>query len=766
MISARKTHPVVLAALGYIALTLAYTWPLPRHLFDGVAHDLGDPVLNAWILWWSTKAVPLTAAWWNAPIFYPAPGTLAFSEHLVGLAPLTAPLIALSGSPLFGYNVALLASYVLCALSAYFLAFTLTRSHDASFVAGLAFAFAPYRLAQLPHIQVMTSFWTPLCLAALHRYDEEATSNAFAPGSFSGGGWAIAAAASWYMQAMSNGYFFFFLSLLIALWLAWFVPGRWPMKRLAGLAAAFLGAMLLFVPVLLGYSRILTGVYGFRRGYEAVAMYSADVASLLQASDDLLVWGWVHAVHKPESDLFPGVTVAALAVFAALAAKPFMQVARGPSARQWLRRSLGLLAAILLVAGLLPFLVGRAVLTIGGIRLVSVGRADTPLLLAVIASIAWLATMPAIAGAFRRRSALLFYGFAALATWVLALGPDPQFFGRTGLRHAPYTWLMQLPGVDGLRVPARFWTMSLVCLTVLAAHAIRHVPARRRKILVAIAAAGVLLDGWPKTFPVQAAPERRPTPTGVTLRLDLPMNDDRDVDALYQQTFDGIPTYNGYSGYAPPHQYAMRVLLDAADPRILHAMASRGPLGVVIDRASDTGGRMNALVAGYPEAAQQGDRPGWTSFRLPAGAPGDLLPDERGDVIPIKSLDAFPSAPHTPRAQDGDYHTRWSGGVQNTAADFTIEVERGHVGQVVTDLGEFSTDFPVKLRIEVSPDGTQWDTAFLGDTALHAYYAALRHPKAVPLVFPIERDNVRFIRLRQLGWGTHDWSIAEIRVRR
>jgi hypothetical protein len=334
------------------------------------------------------------------------------------------------------------------------------------------------------------------------------------------------------------------------------------------------------------------------------------------------------------------------------------------------------------------------------------------------------------------------------------------------LSHAPYGWLMSLPGFDGLRVPARFWTMSLVCLAMLAAYAVRHVSAQRGRIIVVIAAAGVVLDGWPKTFLVQAAPERRPTPVGAALRLDLPMNDDRDVDALYQQTFDGIPSFNGYSGYAPPHQYAMRTLLDAGDPRILRAMAGRGPVGVVIDRDSDSGGRMRTFVAAYPGAVQQDDRPAWSSYRLPAAAQGDLLPDEQGDVIAIKSLDAFPSAPHTPRAQDGDYHTRWSGGVQRTAADFTIEVERGRVGQVVTELGEFWTDFPIKLRIDVSADGTQWDPVFVGDTALHAYYAALRHPKGVPLVFTVARDNVRFIKLTQLGWGTHDWSIAEVRVRR
>ena len=113
VILSRRPRPVPLVALGYIALTLAYTWPLPRHLFDGVPHDLGDPILNAWILWWSTKAVPLTTAWWNAPIFHPAAGTFAFSEHLLGLAPTRRAADradrAIRSSR---YNVVLLASYL------------------------------------------------------------------------------------------------------------------------------------------------------------------------------------------------------------------------------------------------------------------------------------------------------------------------------------------------------------------------------------------------------------------------------------------------------------------------------------------------------------------------------------------------------------------------------------------------------------------------------------------------------------------------------
>lgn len=752
----RKAHPVALATLGYVALTLAYSWPLPRHIWHGVAHDPFDPVLNAWILWWSTKAVPLTAAWWNAPMFWPAAGTFAFSEHLLGEAPIAWPLIALTRNPLFGYNVALLASYVFCGLGGYFLAFTLTKRHDASFVAGVAYAFAPYRLAQLPHIQVLSSYWAPVCLAALHRYDRDATWR-----------WAALAAAAWLMQSLANGYFLFFLSVLLACWFLWFALGRWPIAKLLRLASCFAVAALLVAPVLLGYKQILVDTYSFSRGLGPAQQYGADIGSLLQATDESLLWRWVHAVRKPEGELFPGPTIIALALFVVLAARPFSATATVGRAQVRLRRIFAALAVVLLAATAMPIIYGSWHLTIGGVRLVSIARADKPLTLLSIALLGWVATQPMMMAAARRRSALPFYAFAAFAMWVFALGPDPEFFGRRALYQAPYGWLMRLPGFDGLRVPARFWMMALVCLSVLAALAIDRLRGRTRRVVTAIAVIGLALDGWPKAFAVRAEPEHRPTPSGVVARLDLPSNDDRDVLSLYQQTFDAVPTYNGYSGYIAPHQYAMRMLLDAFDERILRAMTARGPLAVVIDHESDPDGKYRAYVSRYPGAVLHETHPAWSSYVLPGNGGGDLLPDEQGSRVEIASLTAFPSQPHAPRATDGNLKTRWSGGVQSSAADFTIELASpGPVRQLVILLGEFWTDFPVRLRIEVSAEGTQWETVFLDSAALNAYYAAVRHPSAMPVVYPIGRDHVRFIRLTQLGWGRHDWSIPEIRVLR
>jgi hypothetical protein len=750
----RHTKTVALVTFGYAALILAYSWPLPANL-HAVAHDPGDPILNAWILWWSTQAVPLSAHWWNAPIFVPAPGTLAFSEHLLGQAPIAAPLIALTGSALFGYNVTLLATYLFSALGAYFLGFTLTRRHDAAFLAGLAYAFAPYRLAQLPHIQVLSGYWAPVCLAALHRYDRERSTK-----------WAALAAIAWTMQGFSNGYYLFFLTVLLALWLAWFAVGRWSVAQFARVGGFFVVGLMLLVPFLFGYKSILQDTYGFHRGLEEIQRFSADIGALLHASEDLLLWGWVRAVPKPEGELFPGITIVALALFAVFAARPLMAQEES-SRRRIARRAFAVVFVLLLIGALLPIYYGPWRLSIGGVRLLSIARADKPLTLAMYAALAWIALLPRVGAAATRRSPVAFYGFAALAMWLFALGPDPVFFDGRAIYQAPYGWLMRLPAFDGLRVPARFWMMALVCLSVLAALAVNRLDGRARRAVVAVAALGLVLDGWPSIFRVEAAPDRRPTPPGVAFRLDLPMDTDHDARALYQQTFDGVPLFNGFSGYFAPHNYALGQLVAAGDPRILQALSSRGPVGVVIDHAADESGAYRKFILAYPGAALHETHPGWSSYTVPANGHGDLLPDVSGEPLRIKALTAFPSQPHTPRALDGSVKTRWSGGVQQSAADFTIELEEpGRVGQLVTDLGEYVGDYPVKLRLEVSSDGAQWETLLLGDTALHAYYAAVRHPRQVPVVYPINRDNVRFLRLTQLGWGKRDWSIAEVRVLR
>jgi len=103
----------LLVAGLFLLIALVQTWPLVIELPRVMPNDLGDPLLNTWILWWNAHAVPLTTQWWNAPIFYPAPGAMAFSEVLLGQSLIASPVQWLGGGPVLAYNLVFLLSLLL-----------------------------------------------------------------------------------------------------------------------------------------------------------------------------------------------------------------------------------------------------------------------------------------------------------------------------------------------------------------------------------------------------------------------------------------------------------------------------------------------------------------------------------------------------------------------------------------------------------------------------------------------------------------------------
>lgn len=157
----------------YSILALVLTYPLVFHLSSAVPNDIGDPLLNTWILAWDSHALlndPFNL--FNANIFYPLPDTLAYSEHLFSTALLALPVQLLTGEPLVAYNLSLLASFPLAAFGMYLLVLRWTGRPGAAFTGGLVFAFNPYRFAAIAHLQLLTFQWLPfilLCLDALLR---------------------------------------------------------------------------------------------------------------------------------------------------------------------------------------------------------------------------------------------------------------------------------------------------------------------------------------------------------------------------------------------------------------------------------------------------------------------------------------------------------------------------------------------------------------------------------------------------------------------
>src|SRR5688572_9253965 len=156
------------AAAAYTALTVLFTWPLCLGLTRDLAGDFGDPLLNAWILAWD--ATHLGRGWWNANIFFPHPLTLAYLEHLLPQAISILPVHLIAKNPILNYNLVFLSTFVLSGLGMFLFVREITGNRSAAFLAGVAFAFAPYRVTQIPHVQVLSSQWMPFALYGFRRY--------------------------------------------------------------------------------------------------------------------------------------------------------------------------------------------------------------------------------------------------------------------------------------------------------------------------------------------------------------------------------------------------------------------------------------------------------------------------------------------------------------------------------------------------------------------------------------------------------------------
>src|SRR5262249_50662967 len=85
-----------------------------------------------------------------------------------------------------------------------------------------------------------------------------------------------------------------------------------------------------------------------------------------------------------------------------------------------------------------------------------------------------------------------FYGIAAIAAALLALGPRIQSAGRL-LGAGPYALLYDwVPGFDGIRVPARYFMIVALFLAVLAGLGAAALLAWRRRFALGVVARGSL----------------------------------------------------------------------------------------------------------------------------------------------------------------------------------------------------------------------------------------------------------------------------------
>ena len=210
----------LLAAGAGLVVAVLMSWPLALHLGGDIAKDLGDPLLQAWQVAWIGHALvtsPLDL--WQANTFWPYDDTLAFSDALVGYAPVGLLAQASPHAALLGYNALFIFAYALAFVGAYLLARELGVGWLGAAAAGAAFAYAPWKLTQNGHIHVLSSGGIPLALFLLVRgYRRGSRWSVLA-------GWLVAA---WQMTlGFTLGLQLFYLLVVLAAGLAVAVWRRW-----------------------------------------------------------------------------------------------------------------------------------------------------------------------------------------------------------------------------------------------------------------------------------------------------------------------------------------------------------------------------------------------------------------------------------------------------------------------------------------------------------------------------------------------------------
>jgi hypothetical protein len=570
----------------YSALALLMTWPLATHLSTKIAGDLGDPLYSCWAMMWEdgrvmaalSGHVSALADFWNTNIFYPSPLTLTFSEHLTPQALQVLPIFAATHNILLAYNLLVLSTMVLSGLAVYLLVRDLTSEPVAAFVAGLAFAFAPYRFVQIGHIHVLSSYWMPLAFVGFRRFFVTGRARPLIGG-------AVALA----LQDLSCGQYMLYFTPFMVAYCLYEMAHRGLLRSLRvwrSLAIAGVAVTCVTLPFVVPYLMVRQGADVGVRTLAEIKSFSADTYAYGTATASFRWLGAYLTAHvSPEGEGFQGFTIMALgfagvAVGCASAARAAANV-HAPVMRPW-QQFLGGLLGVAFVMGcgmvLALFAIGiYAIPTAAGRLVVRHGDRALWQLAALMATI--LALVPAARRFVRGvpASAFGFFAWALVVAVLLSFGPEMRANGAV-IGDGPYFWLYHhVPGFDGVRVPARYAMLVAFFLSVLAGVGAAGLIAKWRRVgtaVVAVACVLILAESWVVPFgmnmPVPAPGYALPpgelligdrlSPLyrqlealpGRVILVEFPYGSPMyDLRATFYSGYHQRPLLNGYSGFFP-----------------------------------------------------------------------------------------------------------------------------------------------------------------------------------------------------------------------
>jgi len=294
-----RREAVLVTVLGMV-LAAYFTWPMALRPASLGRVAMGDGQFSVWNVAWVAHAIVTPGVrMFDANIFHPHRGTLAYSEPNLGAGLIAVPAYLITdGNPYAAHNSAVLIGLTFSVLGMYLLARRLTGSREGALVAAIVFAFCPFFFARTAHIQLMMMAPLPFALLAFHHFAETPSARTAAWLGLSLGA-----------QALFCSYYGVLAGLLVGLGILVYAvaEGRWRQPQWWGLSvAAAVVAFLTVLPFFLPYLELQSNT-GFGRALDESRHYSADWRAYFASS------AWTHDwmlkyLRRWNEVLFPGFT--------------------------------------------------------------------------------------------------------------------------------------------------------------------------------------------------------------------------------------------------------------------------------------------------------------------------------------------------------------------------------------------------------------------------------------------------------------------------
>jgi hypothetical protein len=466
-----KTH--LLIFFLFVVLSVVMLWPLPKFMPDRLISPV-DPLLNSWIMAWDIHQLfrdPLHL--FDANIFFPLTKTLAFSEHLIVLSFIAMPFIVVFENPILGYNFVQLLSFILGGFVVYLFVYHLTKNKLAGLIAGIIFAFHPYRFRQVGHIQNLAIFWTPLSLLYLYKFFKKPKTK-----------YMLLFTMFFILQALSCGYLGVFLALVVilaVLYYLMFTPGKNVYPTLKKLVISGLISAVVIGPFLVPYFQVKKE-HNFERPIWGNIRFSANIlgyATVSRFNENVFYHplSLRHRVLINRTDrgklrpigrgLFPGIVTLLLVLAAFL---PHRFFSRSSQEKKPERKTV-LMMGERIINGLILFLF----LVAGGIIIFRLTHLTLLIYLIIGLFVVKLILKKYTLDDFEseKNQYLIhrnFYVFLAVISCFFSLGPKIHLITHD-FGSGPYLLLYKyITFFKGIRVPERFGLLVMLALSFLAGY--------------------------------------------------------------------------------------------------------------------------------------------------------------------------------------------------------------------------------------------------------------------------------------------------------